>query len=231
LKESHFVKAWDLPTRLFKWLLVLLVVLAWVSNKYGGAVPMWHKANGYAILVLIVFRILWGFAGGSTARFGAFLKGPKAVSSYVMALFARRQLPYLGHNPLGGWMIMGLLAILALQGVLGLYAADEDRLIIEGPLAKTVSEAAVDRAAHFHRLGFDLILWLAAVHIAANIVYDVAGKSGLTRAMISGRKPRAAYIDQPEAIPASWSTASLCFIVAITVVFGGIALFGGNPLK
>jgi cytochrome b len=148
-----------------------------------------------------------------------------------MALFARRQLPYLGHNPLGGWMIMGLLAILALQGVLGLYAADEDRLIIEGPLAKTVSEAAVDRAAHFHRLGFDLILWLAAVHIAANIVYDVAGKSGLTRAMISGRKPRAAYIDQPEAVPASWSTALLCFIVAITVVLGGIALFGGNPLK
>jgi len=230
-EDSHFVKAWDLPTRLFKWLLVLLVVLAWVSNKYGGAVPLWHKANGYAILVLIVFRILWGFAGSSTARFGAFLKGPRGVLSYAAALIKQKRQPYLGHNPLGGWMIIMLLAALGLQGVLGLYAADEDRLIIEGPLAKTVSEAAVDGAAHFHRLGFDLIVCLAAIHIAANVLYDLAGKSGLIRAMISGRKLKAAYIDQPSLVTAGRGTALLCFIAAVTAVFGAIVLLGGNPFK
>jgi len=230
-RHAGFVRAWDLPTRLFKWLLVLFVILAWVSNKYGGAVPLWHKANGYAILVLIVFRILWGFAGGSTARFSAFLTGPKAMFSYITLLLKQKQPPYLGHNPLGGWMIIALLAAVALQAILGLYAADEDRLIIEGPLAKTVSEAAVDRAAHFHRLGFDLIVWLAAIHIVANVFYDLTGKSGLIRAMVSGRKPQAAYFDQPEAAAAKRGAALLCLIAAVTIVFGGIYLFGGNPLN
>jgi cytochrome b len=230
-KDVEFVQVWDLPTRLFKWLLVLLVILAWVSDKYGGAVPMWHKANGYAILVLIVFRILWGFAGGSTVRFGAFAAGPKAVLSYAAALLKGKKPFYLGHNPLGGWMIMALLAALGLQAILGLYAADEDRLVIEGPLAKTISDAAVDRAAHFHRLGFDLIVCLAAIHIAANVFYDLVKRSGLIRAMISGRKPKAAYIDQPEAIAAGRGRAPLCLIAACMLVFGGIVLLGGNPLN
>jgi cytochrome b len=206
-----------------------LVFLAWVSNKYVGSVPMWHKANGYAILVLIVFRVLWGFAGGSTARFSAFAAGPKALLFYAAALLKGRHRPYLGHNPLGGWMIMALIAVLGLQAILGLYAADEDRLIIEGPLAKTVSDASIDRAAHFHRSGFDLIVGLAAIHIAANVFYDLATRSGLIRAMISGGKPRAAYIDQPEAADAWRGTAPLCLIAAFTLVFGAITLLGGHP--
>jgi cytochrome b len=230
-RDQNLVKAWDLPTRLFKWLLVILVVLAWVSNKYGAGFPTWHKANGIAILVLVVFRIAWGIKGSSTARFGSFVAGPKALFSYVIAIMKGEQRPFLGHNPLGGWMIIALLGALGLQAILGLYSADEDRLIIEGPLAKTVSDAAVDQAAHYHRLGFDLIIILATVHIAANVIYDLAQKHrGHIRAMVTGTKPRASFADRPEIVSERPFAALIYLIGAVAIVLGGIALLGGNPI-
>lgn len=231
MRNASFVEVWDLPTRLFKWGLVLLVLLAWVSNAYGGAIPMWHKANGYAILVLIVFRILWGFTGGTTARFHNFITGPKAALSYASALLNREKPVYPGHNPLGGWMVVALMTAIGAQALLGLYAADEDRLIIEGPLARTVSDSMVDRAAHFHRLGFTLILVLVVLHIAANLFYDLVWKSGLTRAMVTGCKPRDKFLDQMEVQPGSWRAALLCLGGALLITFGGIAVLGGNPLR
>jgi cytochrome b len=147
-----------------------------------------------------------------------------------MALVKGEHRHFLGHSPLGGWMVLALMAAIAAQAIFGLYAADQDRIVIEGPLAKTVSDAAVDQAAHFHRLGFDLILSLAAIHIAANLFYDLVKKSGLVRAMVTGRKPRAPYADQPEAVPARPSTAFACLVAALATVFGGIVLLGGNPL-
>ena len=225
------VQAWDLPTRLFKWLLVLLVLLAWASNKYGSATPAWHIWNGYAILVLIVFRVLWGFFGGSTARFSAFVGSPSAAFAYLRAQGRGLKLRYLGHNPAGAWMVLALLAAIAAQACLGLYSADQDRLIIEGPLAKTVSDQTVDFAAHWHRLGFNLILALITIHIAAALIYDLFGRSGLIRAMVTGRKPAAAYQDMRETLPGSPTRALIALLAAIAIVFGGIDLFGGNPLQ
>lgn len=135
--------AWDGPTRLFKWALVLLVFDGWLSNSYGDGYPYWHKWNGYAALVLIVFRLLWGFVGGSTARFSAFVAAPRRAFAYGLALLRGRNPRYLGHNPLGGWMVVALLAAVGLQATTGLFSADADRLIIEGPLAGRVSDAAV----------------------------------------------------------------------------------------
>jgi cytochrome b len=225
------VKAWDLPTRLFKWLLALLVLMAWISNKYGGAVPHWHIWNGYAILILIVFRVLWGFFGGSTARFSAFVASPSAALAYLRGQWRGMRLHYLGHNPAGSWMVLALLAALAAQACLGLYSADQDRLIIEGPLAKTISDQAVDFAAHWHRLGFNLILLLVTLHIAATLAYDLLGKYGLIRAMVTGRKPAAEYQDMQENAAGSKIRAAICLLAAITIVFGGIYLLGGNPLQ
>ena len=225
------VRAWDLPTRLFKWLLTLLVCLAWVSNKFGAAVPSWHVWNGYAILVLVVFRILWGVFGGSTARFSAFIASPRAAFAYLRGQWVGKARAFLGHNPLGGWMVLALLAAVGTQALFGLYSADQDRLIIEGPLAKTVSDGAVDFAAHWHRVGFNLILALVTVHVAANLAYDLVGKYGLIRAMLTGRKPRADYQDMPEAVPGSLERAFLCLLAAIAIVFGGILVAGGSPLR
>jgi cytochrome b len=228
---QHMVAAWDLPTRLFKWLLTLLVLLAWVSNKYGSAIPHWHIWNGYAILMLIVFRVLWGFVGGSTARFSAFSIKPSAALAYLRAQWRGMKPHYLGHNPLAAWMVLALLAALAAQAGLGLYSGDEDRIVIEGPLAKTVSDQAVAFAAHWHRLGFKLILTLVTIHIAAALAYDLLGKYGLIGAMVTGRKPADAYQDMQEAAAGSAAHAMLCLLAACAIVFGGIYLLGGNPLQ
>ena len=224
------VLAWDAPTRVFKWLLVLLVVDGWLSNKFGPDIPAWHKWNGYAVLVLIVFRLLWGFVGGSTARFSAFVTGPATAIAYIRAQLVGRPLRYLGHNPLGGWMIVALLAVVAAQCLTGLYAADEDRLIIEGPLAKTVADATVDFAARWHHRIFDAIEILAVLHIAANVFYTFVKRDPLIPAMVTGGKPAEDFADMPTAVPGSWARAALCLVAAIALVFGTITLAGGRIL-
>lgn len=223
------VLAWDGPTRAFKWGLVALVFCGWLSNKIGGSVPAWHKWNGYAILTLIVFRLLWGVVGGSTAQFKNFLRGPGAAFAYLRGALTGRPQPYLGHNPLGAWMVAALLALLLAMGVAGLYAADEDRLIISGPLARTVSEGWVDFAARWHHRLFDLLKIVIVVHVAANLFYQFVKKDPLIHAMATGRKPAAAFVDQAEARPGSWSLAVLCLLAAGGLVFGAIVALGGKP--
>lgn len=228
---SGKVQVWDLPTRLFKWALVALVVSAWVSNEFGGSMPLWHKWNGYAILTLVVFRILWGFAGGASVRFSNFVRAPSIVIGYARDLLGGRPRHFLGHNPLGALMIVAMLAVLALQGVLGLYAADDDRIIIEGPLAKTVSDAMVTLASRWHGRIFNLVLVLVAIHVCAVIFYRVRKKDPLIEAMVTGRKPALAYEDAASARPGSPVVAVACLIAAFGIVIGGILLMGGNPLR
>jgi cytochrome b len=217
--------AWDGPTRLFKWTLVLIVFDGWLSNKYGAGVPAWHKYNGYSALVLIVFRVLWGFAGGSTARFSNFVVGPGRLLSYL-----RGGAKYLGHNPLGGLMVVALLLLVAAQATTGLFAADEDRLIIEGPLAKTVSDSAVDFAARWHGRVFDVLEIAIVLHIAANIIYALFRREPLVRAMVTGDKPADNYADMKTAVPGSWTRAAVCLAISAVLVFGAIYAAGGSPL-
>jgi cytochrome b len=208
----------------------VLVVDGWLSNTYGEALPAWHKCNGYAVLVLLVFRLFWGWAGGSTARFAAFLAGPAACLAYVRALFTGRARPYLGHNPLGGWMVAALLAVVAAQCVSGLYAADQDRLIIEGPLAKTVADAVVDFAARWHHRLFGTIEALVALHIVANVWYTWVKRDPVIPAMVTGAKPAEDFADMPRATPGSWTRAALSLLAASALVFGAIRLAGGRLL-
>jgi cytochrome b len=217
--------AWDGPTRLFKWTLVLVVFDGWLSNKYGASVPAWHKYNGYSALVLIVFRLLWGFAGGSTARFSNFVVGPRRLLSYL-----RGGAKYLGHNPLGGLMVIALLLLVAAQATTGLFAADDDRLIIEGPLAKTVPDSAIDFAARWHGRIFDVLEIAIVLHIAANIIYALFRREPLVRAMVTGSKPASDYADMASAIPGSWRKAAACLAIAAALVFGTLYAAGGAPL-
>ena len=218
------VIAWDGPTRVFKWALVFVVVDGWISNTYGASLPLWHKCNGYAALVLIVFRLLWGLVGGSTARFASFYVGPLGVLTYLRAVPK-----YLGHNPLGGWMVVALLVLVGVMATTGLFAADEDRLIIDGPLAKTISDSAVEFAARWHRHIFTAIEAFVAVHITANVIYALSHREPLIEAMITGRKPAGDYADASEAVPGSWGKAAACLVVAAAMVFGPIFALGGRP--
>jgi cytochrome b len=174
-------RVWDLPLRLFHWTLATLVVFSIVSIKLGGFWKDWHMRSGYAILTLLVFRILWGFAGSRTARFSSFLHGPRVVSAYLRGL---PQVPSAGHNPLGGWSVLAMLAVLLAQAASGLFANDGS--FSEGPLAHLVSGAASDRLSTLHRYGEWAICALVGLHLAAIGYRTRIRHEPLVRAMLTG---------------------------------------------
>ena len=111
------VKVWDVPVRVIHWLLVLLVVLSWITAELD-LLPL-HQLSGYLILALVLVRIVWGFAGSTTARFAHFVKGPAAIKAYAGRFFQRGGAASVGHNPLGALSVVALLGLLAAQAVLG----------------------------------------------------------------------------------------------------------------
>ncbi len=188
------VKTWDLPVRLFHWALVLLVIAQLASASIGGNAMEYHALGGYSILALIVFRILWGFFGGTHARFRDFVRGPGAVIRYAKSLFGSQHTTHRGHNPLGGWSVLAMLASLLLQAGTGLFANDD--VMMEGPLAKHVSGRVSEIATAIHDVNAAILLTLIAIHIVAVLFYLMAKKENLIVPMITGRK-RATGADQP----------------------------------
>lgn len=221
------VRAWDLPTRLFHWSLVTLIIMAYVSRRWGDAGLVWHKWNGYAILVLIVWRVFWGFTGSSTARFRSFFYWPWTAASYGIDFALRRPRHFLGHNPLGGSVVFLMLGLVGLQGLLGLFSYDDHDSNAGGPLASKF-ESFWPLATKWHLFVFDVILAVIALHLAANLLYIVWKGENLVKPMITGMKPAADFEDQPEAEIATAGRALVCLIASVLLVFGGIMTLGGK---
>lgn len=193
------VKVWDLPVRIFHWALVLFFVFQLVSSKIGGDLMQWHVYGGFGTLVLVIFRILWGFAGSTHARFASFLAGPAATLSFAKRLFSREAVPQVGHNPLGGWMVIAIIVSFALQAISGLFA--NDRFGTTGPLAVLVSIDVSDDMSLFHRWNLKVLLALAGLHIAGVLFHWIVKKNNLIGAMFTGvtRVPEAAVRQRREA--------------------------------
>jgi cytochrome b len=178
------VKVWDPLVRLFHWSLPVAFVVAYLTQEQAYDT---HLAAGYTILGLVLVRLVWGFIGTRHARFGDFVRGPRAVVGYLKALAAGRAPRYLGHNPAGGAMILALIAtllVIALSGI-ALDAA-ENRA---GPLGGTQLFLYLDPIMTVHAWSSDLALVLIAVHVLAVIHASRALGENLVRAMITGRKP------------------------------------------
>jgi len=180
------ILVWDLPTRVFHWLLVVLVVLAFVTAEIGGTAMPYHMWNGGAILVLVLFRVLWGFGGGTQSRFATFVRGPRKVVAYARSLFGKEHAPYLGHNPLGAWSIVAILTALAIQVGTGLFANDD--ILTEGPLFQWVSKGTSDWLTRIHLINQGILIGLVALHIGAIAFYLVVKRENLILPMITGRK-------------------------------------------
>lgn len=176
---------WELPVRLFHWTLVGLFIALYVSIEVMDNVER-HAQLGYALLALVLFRIIWGFVGGSYARFSDFLYGPKKVLAYMKSVPDRRPDPIAGHNPLGGWMVVVLLLGLLGQVSLGLFSNDD--ILFDGPLRHLVSKETSDTLTGLHELLFNILLGLVALHVSAVIYHKVRKKENLVIAMISGYK-------------------------------------------
>jgi cytochrome b len=219
------IPVWDVPVRLFHWALAVLVVSSYTTGKLGGNWLEWHMRSGYAILALLAFRFAWSVVGSETARFSTFLRGPRVAWDYARGLLSGRGEPAFGHNPLGGWMIVAMLAILVVQAVSGLFADDE--IATQGPLAVKVSNAWVARMTRVHGFNQWLIAGAVALHVAAIAFYQWFLKVDLVGPMVHGsadvRVPRA-----PPAFVPGYRAAAI-FAIACAAVYYLVFVFPKSP--
>jgi cytochrome b len=185
--ETTPVRVWDLPTRLFHWALALFLVLLVVSGHVGGNALVWHMRLGYGVFALLLFRLLWGFMGGRWSRFSNFVYGPGTVMRYLRGQVAAGEHLDVGHNPLGSFSVLALLALLALQVATGLVADDE--IATTGPLNRFVSNATASQATGWHTdIGQWILIALALLHIGAILFYRFRHDKDLVRPMLLGDK-------------------------------------------
>ncbi len=207
--------------RLFHWTLAVLVVFSFVTGKVGGPWMDWHMRSGYTILTLLLFRTAWGFAGSDTARFARFVRGPRAAWEYLRG-FGRPAYAY-GHNPLGGWSVVAMLAILLAQAASGLFANDE--IASEGPLAVKVSNAFVSRMSAVHELNKWLIVAAVALHVAAVLVYQLALRIDLLRPMVRGWSVPPDGLEPPSARLGSNVLAGVLAALAAAAVYWLVTIY------
>jgi cytochrome b len=222
-KSEQKIRIWDLPVRLFHWTLVVLIVVSYVTAQVGGNWMKLHFWSGYAILTLLLFRIVWGFVGSTTARFTHFVKGPVAAIEHLKEL-ARADRPRdVGHNPLGGAMVIALLLGVLLQAATGLFSADTDEATVSGPLANLAPDKWVDRVTSFHHFWINVLLLLVALHVLAALTYLVWKRQNLIGAMFTGHKRLDDVVEPGEARPAlsftSGRVAIVLFIACAVVVY------------
>ena len=219
------IPVWDAPVRLFHWALAVLVVFSFVTGKVAGSWLEWHMRSGYAILALLVFRLAWGVAGSQTARFTAFVRGPRAGLEYLKATLARRHPLVLGHNPLGGWMVLFMLAALLLQAATGLFVDDE--IATQGPLAAKVSNAVVARLTTIHRYNEWVILGAVVLHLAAIAAYQWGLRVNLVGPMVHGRMEVPVPAQAPRSAPPA--LAAVLFAIACGAVYWLVAIYPRAP--
>lgn len=162
--ESRRYRVWDLPTRLSHWAIAVLVPAQFGSGLLEVLPMGWHLWCGYALLVALLFRVLWGFVGSPSARFGSFLRGPSAMLEYSRQLFEPKPSRWAGHNPLGGWSIVLMLAFALAQSVTGLFSESID---LAGPLVASVDRATARAAEDWHGWLYWPLLLLVVLHVAA----------------------------------------------------------------
>lgn len=221
----HTVRVWDLPTRVFHWALVLCVAGLLITGNVGGNAMVWHGRLGYAVLTLLLFRLVWGLLGGHWSRFATFAYRPAQVLAYL-----RGRGPFehsVGHTPLGALSVWALLLVLMAQVGSGLFADDE--IAFSGPLAVLVSGDWVGEATRYHKnVGKFLLLGLVGLHLAALVFYRIVLHKTLVKPMIVGDKrlDRSATASADNA-RTRW-LALLVLLVCCGVVYAIVSLGDGR---
>jgi cytochrome b len=208
------ILVWDLPTRIFHWMLVILVGTSFLTGKIGGSAMRYHEWSGFVVLALLFFRVVWGFVGSRESRFVVFIRDPGTVFHYATNLLLRNTPRYLGHNPLGGWSIVAMLLALFIQAGTGLFANDD--IATQGPLYGWVSKETSDWLTGIHTLNQQIILAVVGVHIFAVLFHLFFKRENLVTPMITGFKEW----DLEAAEPATgriWLAAVIAALAAIAV--------------
>ena len=213
---------WDLPTRLFHWAVVLLIGLSYWSAE--NAFEPWHFWSGYALLFLLLFRILWGFVGSSTARFSAFVRGPSDVIRYART----GSWPLAGHSPLGALSVLAMLLALTVQVVSGLIQIDSEDFV-EGPLSRLVSLETAEAAHEVNQVSFNILLALIGLHLAAILFYRLALERRLVGPMVTGGAKLADGVRPMTPAPAwrAWACAAAAASLTCWIAAGAPPLTQG----
>lgn len=183
-KKLNKVRVWDLPTRIFHWALAAGVIGLGITGTVGGNAMVWHFRIAYAVLALLLFRLIWGVVGGRWSRFGAFVYSPQSVIDYLKGKGQPEH--SVGHSPVGAGSVFAMLGFLLLQVASGLLSDDE--IAFAGPLTRFVSNATVSLATNYHSsIGKWILLGLVVLHIAAIVAY-LLRKHNLVGAMLHGDK-------------------------------------------
>lgn len=215
------IRIWDLPTRIFHWLLALTVSAALVSGQLGGGWIDWHGRLGIFAAGLLAFRLVWGFGGSTYACFAQFFPTPARIRSYLAGTWRGE-----GHNPLGALSVFALLAVLTVQIVTGLFANDDIAFV--GPLFDCVGKDWSNRLTRLHHLAGDGVQILVALHIAAILFYVHVKKHNLLKPMVSGDKEIAATEAQP-ARGGGWLALIIALFVAAVAIYGASGLWLPAP--
>lgn len=210
-EDACKVRVWDLPTRVFHWGLVLLVLAAYLAQEFG--LMVWHQRMGLSIIAFIAFRLAWGWVGSTHARFSSFVCGPAAVLAYLRGHWRGD-----GHNPLGGWAVLVLLLLPLAMALTGLFANDD--VDFRGMLAGRVSGTTSENLTRLHGWLFDALLIMIVLHVATIAAYAWFKRQNLLRPMITGHRPQSE--DRPGV---SYSGGGgFAFVLALVVAAGALAV-------
>jgi cytochrome b len=170
---------WDLPTRLFHWLLVVNFAACWATQELGWIV--WHFYAGYSLLTLVLFRLAWGLIGSRHSRFSDFLRGPRGIREYLREGISTTP----GHNPLGALSVIAMLGLLLVQAATGLFNADDQGN--QAPYYHLLSESVANLVGETHVVIFNVSLGLIGLHLLAIVYYRLTQGPSMLLAMLRGR--------------------------------------------
>jgi len=208
------VRIWDLPTRLFHWLFAAAVIGAVATVKVGGSWMDWHMPLGITALVLLAFRLIWGFTGSRYARFASFLVTPGKTLAYLKS---KPHSKSAGHNPLGAWSVIALLLVVGIQAFTGLFTTDD--ILVQGPLNQFVSGDVASVMTSIHKFNEKPLFILVGLHLLAIIVYAIKGEK-LVPPMVTGNK---AATDVPPHTPSARDDLGLrAWALVLIVMLGSI---------
>jgi cytochrome b len=196
------VRVWDLPTRLFHWLVALLVAAEYLTARLNWMGS--HVLAGEALLALLLFRLVWGLIGSDTSRFSRFVAAPRQAIHHLAGLFRREPDRQIGHNAAGGWMVLLLLALLLGQTLTGIIA-NNDVADGDGPLTDLMPAWLANLVTDLHSYLWDALLVAVALHVTAIALYAAAKGHNLVGPMLSGRKRLARDQTPPRLAPLAWS--------------------------
>lgn len=204
-RDSGSIKVWDLPLRLFHWILAAAITVAFLSAEEGSPLSAWHIPAGWTVAVLLAFRLIWGFVGGEHARFRDFIR-PSRIGRHISDLVRGRREAPLGHNPLGG---------LAVLGLLGLAGA---------AVATGIGLERSERFEEVHEMLAYMLLAMIALHVAAVLLMSAVTRENLVRAMLTGRKRLDLHPGARDAVPPKIAASAAALAVIGLSAYGALLM-------